>query len=121
VGWPERGSIVAVLNLLLALLTLAVVAGVAALLAGFVTGGGLDDAPSTIPERRLPEGPITGRDVERLRFVPALRGYRMDQVDAAMDRLGQEIDRLRAELDQAEQPAEQDGGALPQPGEYGPP
>jgi DivIVA domain-containing protein len=83
--------------MLLLLLTLAVVAGVAAVAAGLVSGG-MDDPTSTVPARELPPGPVRRQDVVALRFVPAFRGYRMDQVDAAMDRLGDEIDRLRAEV-----------------------
>lgn len=82
---------------MLLLLALAVVAGVAAVAAGIVAGG-LDDPTTTVPPRELPPGRPRGADVAALRFVPALRGYRMDQVDAAMDRLGEEIERLHAEL-----------------------
>ena len=84
------------------LLMIAVVAGVAAVVSGAVTGHGLDEPASSIPARGLPAGPVTGRDVADLRFVQAFRGYRMDQVDAAMDGLAAEIDRLRSLL-----PAEQ--------------
>ena len=84
-------------SLLLLLLVLAVVGGIAAVAAGVVTGG-LDEPVTSVPARALPEGTPTGDDVAALRFVPALRGYRMDQVDAAMDRLGAELDRLRAEI-----------------------
>ncbi len=84
-------------SLLLLLLTLAVVAGVAAVAAGLV-GGGLDDPTTTVPRRELPSGPLRRADVTGLRFVPALRGYRMDQVDDALDRLGAEIERLQDEI-----------------------
>jgi DivIVA domain-containing protein len=84
-------------TLVLLLLALAVVAGVAAVAAGIVAGG-LDDPTTTVPPRELPPGRPRGADVAALRFVPALRGYRMDQVDAAMDRLGEEIEYLHAEL-----------------------
>ena len=86
------------MSLIVLLLALGVVAVVAAVAAGLITDG-LDDPTTSIPARRLPPGPITGDEVSRLRFVPALRGYRMDQVDAALDRLGEEIDRLRGELE----------------------
>ena len=79
------------------LLTIAVVAGVSAVVAGLVTGG-LEEPASPIPPRALPTGPLTGQDVADLRFVQAFRGYRMDQVDAAMDSLAAEVDRLRALL-----------------------
>lgn len=76
------------------LLTLAVVAGVAAVVAGWVSGG-LAEPVAQIPARALPPGPLTGDDVAALRFAQGLRGYRMDQVDAAMDGLAAEIERLR--------------------------
>jgi DivIVA domain-containing protein len=79
------------------LLTIAVVAGVAAVAAGVVSGG-LGEPASPIPARALPEPPLTGQDVADLRFVQAFRGYRMDQVDAAMDALATELDRLRSLL-----------------------
>jgi DivIVA domain-containing protein len=77
------------------LLTIAVVAGVAAVASGVVSGG-LGEPATPIPARALPERPLTGQDVADLRFVQAFRGYRMDQVDAAMDALAAEVDRLRA-------------------------
>jgi DivIVA domain-containing protein len=97
------------------LLTIAVVAGVAAVASGLVSGG-LDEPASSIPERALPKGPLTGQDVADLRFVPALRGYRMDQVDAAMAGLAAEIDRLRAlvpaEVLEAATPAAEPGAPV---------
>ncbi len=86
-----------VVNLLMFLLTLAVVAGVVAAVAGRLPGG-MPAPATTVPPVRLPDGPITGADVDQLRFVPALRGYRMDQVDDTLDRLAREVDRLRALL-----------------------
>jgi DivIVA domain-containing protein len=79
------------------LLIIAVVAGVSAVVAGAVSGG-LEEPASPIPARALPDEPLTGKDVADLRFVQAFRGYRMDQVDVAMDRLAAEVDRLRALL-----------------------
>ena len=79
------------------LLTMAVVAGVSAVVAGVVTGG-LGEPADSIPARALPTGPLTGQDVADLRFVQSFRGYRMDQVDAAMDSLAAEVERLRALL-----------------------
>jgi len=76
------------------LLTIAVVAGVSAVVAGVVTGG-LSEPDPPIPPRNLPSGPLTGQDIADLRFVSAFRGYRMDQVDAAMDALAAEVERLR--------------------------
>ena len=43
----------------------------------------------------LPEG-FTLADVDELRFRPALRGYRMDEVDEAIGRLRTRISELEA-------------------------
>jgi DivIVA domain-containing protein len=94
------------------LLTVAVVAGVSAVVAGVVTGG-LNDPTPSIPQRALPSGPLTGQDVADLRFVPALRGYRMDQVDAAMDTLAAEIERLRGLLPEGAAGSESSVAAAP--------
>lgn len=48
-----------------------------------------DDFP--VPDVMLPEGGLSAADIEELRFAVAPRGYRMDQVDTAMDRLGQAL------------------------------
>lgn len=94
------------MTLLMVLLTIAVVAGVAAVVSGMVAGG-LDEPTSSIPARGLPDGPVHGGDVSDVRFVQAFRGYRMDQVDQVMDGLAAEIDRLRALLPEgvADRPA----------------
>lgn len=76
------------------LLTLAVVAVIVAIALGRLPGG-MPEPSSTVAPVRLPSGPLAGTDVHGLRFAPALRGYRMDQVDDALDRLANEIDRLR--------------------------
>jgi DivIVA domain-containing protein len=82
-------------TLLLTLLILAVVGLVAAVAAGRITGG-LDEPASSLPGRGLPEGRVGVPDLERVRFSPALRGYRMDEVDDVLDRLTEEL-QLRDE------------------------
>jgi DivIVA domain-containing protein len=77
-------------TLLLTLLILAVVGLVAAVAAGRITGG-LDEPSSSLPGRGLPEGRVGVVDLERVRFSPALRGYRMDEVDEVLDRLTEEL------------------------------
>jgi DivIVA domain-containing protein len=70
-------------------------------------GGELADAPADVADVGLPEGPLRAPDVAALRFPVAVRGYRMAEVDAALERLADELaarDRLIADL--AEQPAE---------------
>lgn len=56
----------------------------------------------------LPAEPLTADDVGRLRFSLAARGYRMSQVDEALDRLAGELadrDRRIALLEAGAQPA----------------
>ncbi len=72
------------------LIVAAVVFGVAVLATG--RGGGMAEVYPDRPEPALPEDrPLTEADVSGLRFAGALRGYRMDQVDAVLDRLGREL------------------------------
>ncbi len=69
-------------------------------LAVFVFGRGEQLAPLSprISPTELPERGITGADIGAVRFAMALRGYRMSDVDWALERMGNEIDRLRAEV-----------------------
>ena len=46
-----------------------------------------DDAPDSLVPA---EGPLTADDLRRVRFPLALRGYRMAEVDALLDRLAEE-------------------------------
>lgn len=60
----------------------------------------LVDAPPDRADPRLPEGDVTPADVDRIAFSLALRGYRMDEVDEALDRLREALERRDAELAQ---------------------
>jgi DivIVA domain-containing protein len=47
-----------------------------------------DDRPdSFVPA----DGPLTSRDLREVRFTTAVRGYRMSEVDALLDRLAREL------------------------------
>lgn len=46
----------------------------------------------------LPEGPIDGDDLRAVRFSMGFRGYRMAEVDWALEQAAREIDVLRARL-----------------------
>src|SRR5699024_7064229 len=46
----------------------------------------------------LPEG-FTGADLETVTFRPALRGYRMEDVDQAMEMLRERLDELESAAD----------------------
>ncbi|MEP6665937.1 MAG: DivIVA domain-containing protein [Nocardioidaceae bacterium] len=61
-----------------------------------ILAAGRDDAMGEVyedrPDRGIPSGrPLTSDDLDVVRFTTAVRGYRMDEVDAF-------IDRLRADL-----------------------
>lgn len=83
--------------MLFLLLLFLVIGVVAALLSGRATAA-MAPPVSNRPVTGLPGGPVTAADVERLRFSVGLRGYRMDEVDAALDRLRDEIARLQGEM-----------------------
>ena len=85
------------MTLLFLLLVLAVVGVIAAVAAGRITGG-LDAPASSLPARGLPAGPVGASELDAVRFSPALRGYRMHQVDEVMDRLVRELEWRDEEL-----------------------
>lgn len=60
--------------------------------------GSLADATTTMSHVPLPEDQLTPGDIDELRFDTALRGYRMSEVDAVIDRLRREIGDLDDEL-----------------------
>jgi DivIVA domain-containing protein len=99
-------------KLLLLLLILGVLGMVIAVAAGSISGGLGDPAGST-PDPGLPPGPLTAADLERVRFAPALRGYRMDQVEALLDRLRDQLAQLEAERRTTRLPV---GESAPLPG-----
>ncbi|MFL6239532.1 MAG: DivIVA domain-containing protein [Actinomycetes bacterium] len=71
----------------------------------------LSDAGRDSADTRLPPSgvPMTPADVDGLRFGLAFRGYRMDQVDDALDRLREELDRRDERIVALDRPA---GGRL---------
>jgi DivIVA domain-containing protein len=73
----------------LAILVVLAMGGVAVVAAG--RGRGMDAAPDDRPDVTLPaEGTLTAADLRGVRFSLAFRGYRMDEVDALLDRLARE-------------------------------
>src|SRR4051794_31168832 len=77
---------VVILFLLLAVGVLAVIALVAA-----GHGEGLAEAEPDVSPVALPVDAVTAADVAGVRFPSALRGYRMADVDAVLDRLESEL------------------------------
>jgi DivIVA domain-containing protein len=84
-------------TVVLLVLVLLAVGAVAAVVTGRVSGA-MGPATSSRPYRGLPEGPVLASDVDAVRFSLGLRGYRMDEVDAVLDRLREEIRERDEEL-----------------------
>jgi DivIVA domain-containing protein len=82
----------------LALLVAVVIAVITAAAVLGRVDGSLADATTTMSHVPLPEDPLTPGDLDGLRFDTAMRGYRMSQVDAVIDRLRREIRDLDDEL-----------------------
>jgi DivIVA domain-containing protein len=74
-----------------AVLIVIVMGGVAVVATG--RGGSMAETFDDRPDARVPvDGPLSARDLRSVRFGTALRGYRMSEVDALLDRLATELD-----------------------------
>lgn len=82
-----------------ALVAAVVYLGVALL---FGRGEELAPMPPGSTPTRLPAQDLSGADVRGLRFQQTLRGYKVSEVDWALERLAGEVDVLRARLERAE-------------------
>jgi len=72
-----------------AILVVLAMGGVALVAAG--RGTPLAEVYDDRPDAQVPaEGPLGAEDLRRVRFSVALRGYRMSEVDALLDRLARE-------------------------------
>jgi DivIVA domain-containing protein len=67
------------------LVGLGVLLGVGVLLSR--ADGGLYDEPIDHADLGMPDRPLTADDIAGLRFRTGLRGYRMEDVDAALERI----------------------------------
>jgi DivIVA domain-containing protein len=75
-----------------AVLIVAVMGGIAVVAAG--RGGSMAETFDDRPDSRVPaDGPLTAQDLRRVRFSTAVRGYRMSEVDALLDRLAAEMEQ----------------------------
>ena len=85
-----------------AILVVLAMGGVAALAAG--RGAPMSEAYDDRPDALVPKGrPLLAEDVRRVRFSLALRGYRMSEVDALLDRLARQLDEAASPTDAAGQ------------------
>jgi DivIVA domain-containing protein len=64
----------------------------------FGRGERLAPLPRATTATTLPASGVTGADVDALRFSQTLRGYKVSEVDWALERIGQELDQLRGQL-----------------------
>jgi len=89
---------------LIYLVVMVLVAAVVFLLAALVFGRGeeLAPLPPGASPTRLPADELTEDDVRDLRFQQVFRGYKMTEVDWALDRLAGEVERLRARVAELE-------------------
>jgi DivIVA domain-containing protein len=77
-----------------AVIVVAVMGGIAVVAAG--RGGSMAETFDDRPDARVPvDGPLTSQDLRRVRFSTAVRGYRMSEVDALLDRLASELEPRR--------------------------
>jgi DivIVA domain-containing protein len=91
---------------LFAILIVLAMGGVAVVASG--RGGSLPEAYDDRPDVRIPaDGPLSSDDVRGVRFSLGLRGYRMSEVDALLERLATQLDeRVAGPVDApAEDPA----------------
>jgi DivIVA domain-containing protein len=99
----QRGTIRGVVWLLG---ILAVVVIGAAVVVGVGRGGALRPAYDDRPDALVPEGAaLTGAALRSVRFSVGLRGYRMDEVDALLERLAEQLDE-RQQIAERQQLAE---------------
>ena len=91
-------------NALLYLIVMVAVAAVVFLLAALVFGRGeeLAPLPPGASPTRLPSEDITAEDVRELKFQQVFRGYKMSEVDWALQRLSSEVERLRTRVEELE-------------------
>ena len=76
----------------------------AAVIVAVGRGGTMAEVYDDRPDTRVPAGRhLVGRDLRRVRFTTAFRGYRMAEVDALLDRLAEEIDERDRALGDEEQ------------------
>ena len=75
-----------------AILIVLAMGGIAVVAAG--RGTPMAEAYDDRPDATVPgSGPLRAEDLRRVRFSLALRGYRMSEVDALLDRLATEMER----------------------------
>ncbi|MEV0681000.1 DivIVA domain-containing protein [Actinosynnema sp. NPDC050436] len=102
---------------LIYLVVMVLVAAVVFLLASLLFGRGeeLAPLPPGASPTRLPAEDPTPDDVRALQFQQVVRGYKMTEVDWALDRLATEVGRLRARVAELESAGNPDRDPDPAP------
>jgi len=100
----------------LAILIVLALGGVAVVAAG--RGAPMADAYDDRPDALVPAGrPLAGADLRRVRFSLALRGYRMSEVDALLDRLAGQLEAASGPAPEPPAPAaDAEPDVAPEPG-----
>ncbi len=80
------------MGVVFALIGLAVIGAGVVILLKFTGAGEVADPVHDRAVAAMPTGPIGASDLRRVRFPVAFRGYRMDDVDALLDRLAEQLD-----------------------------
>ena len=95
-----------------AILIVLALAGIALVASGY--GAPIATAYDDRPDVLVPEDGLVGDDLRRVRFTTVLRGYRMSEVDALLERLATQLEEARRQAEER-RPAD---GALdgPEPG-----
>ena len=87
-----------------ALLIVAVMGAAAVVATG--RGGAMSEEYDDRPDAVVPDdGPLRAEDLDQVRFTTALRGYRMSEVDALLDRLARELAERETETPATPRPA----------------
>jgi DivIVA domain-containing protein len=101
-------------SLVLLLVVLAVIGGIAVVAAG--RGGSLPEPdPDRATTGSLADDEVDRAHVDGLRFTLALRGYRMDEVDAVLDKLVDELDRRAERIRELEEQSGASGTTAAEP------
>jgi len=81
-----------------------VVAGIVFGVVSFALGreSGLSEPEPDGVAEPLPDHPLSADDLDRARFDVVLRGYRMDQVDALVNRVSSDLSQLQEYVDSLE-------------------
>ena len=94
-----------------AILIVLAMGGVAVVASG--RGGSMAEVYDDRPDSRVQaDGPLTADDLRRVRFSTALRGYRMSEVDALLDRLSAELERPGEEPHEEPRKGPRDNGQV---------